>query len=491
MNIRKLDKILNIKTLIISSFILIFSIVPGFNVLLAKEIELGAPLQFSFSEIDELIQPDSPVNNLRSFSTTGGFTVNTANRNESADFFMKYYLVSDENPDVKINWTGNYKLCNEGLTNAEFRDSVLRRVNYFRAMAGIPADVNLDATFNNKAQKAALMMSVNNALSHAPPLTWKCFSIDGAEAAANSNLVLGKAGRDGIHLFMKDSGANNYFAGHRRWVLFPQTKLMGTGDVPGDKSLFPAQALWVLDLDNIRTSRPVTRDEFVAWPPQGFVPYQTVFARWSFSFPDADFSDSTVFMLSDGKRISVDIAKTEVGFGENSIVWIPSKMNDENDWPKPGSDTTYSVTVDGVKVNGEVRKFTYNVTIFDPFSADTTGKSFTFNCAKDLRNSFAGLEKMMLKLGGNETCTIKLTQIEPGTHVEILSNLRTGFKSSIQVDPVDGVTNENGELEIVISAIGRGVDWVSWAVPSLKGEFEFDKKAYDTGRAWGMFVEVQ
>lgn len=37
----------------------------------------------------------------------------------------------------------------------------------------------------------------------------------------------------------------------------------------------------------------------------------------------------------------------------------------------------------------------------------------------------------------------------------------------------------------------EGVDWISWATPNDAGEFEFSKKAYDSGLAWGMFVEVR
>lgn len=46
-------------------------------------------------------------------------------------------------------------------------------------------------------------------------------------------------------------------------------------------------------------------------------------------------------------------------------------------------------------------------------------------------------------------------------------------------------------MEFTISAIEEGTDWIAWAVRNGKGEFEFNKKAYDSGTAWGMFVEVK
>src|SRR6185312_8522029 len=115
----------------------------------------------------------------------------------------------------------------------------------------------------------------------------------GASAAANSNLALGSFGPDSITGYINDFGANNTEAGHRRWLLYPQTQTMGTGDIPAGNGFTNANATWVLD-GNYGTARPATRDGFVAWPPPGYVPYPVVFARWSFAYPNADFSTATV-----------------------------------------------------------------------------------------------------------------------------------------------------------------------------------------------------
>ena len=49
---------------------------------------------------------------------------------------------------------------------------------------------------------------------------------------------------------MHDPGSYNYFVGHRRWILYPQTKEMGTGDIPYANGYPGANALWGFD-DNI------------------------------------------------------------------------------------------------------------------------------------------------------------------------------------------------------------------------------------------------
>src|SRR3954464_7620558 len=62
---------------------------------------------------------------------------------------------------------------------------------------------------------------------------------------------------------------------------------MGTGDVPSsgpaDDPYPAANELCVFD-GNTFGPRPATREEYVAWPPPGYVPYQVVGPRWSFAY---------------------------------------------------------------------------------------------------------------------------------------------------------------------------------------------------------------
>ena len=118
-------------------------------------------------------------------------------------------------------------------------------------------------------------------------------------------------------------------------------------------------------------------------------------------------------------------------------------------------------------------------------------KSFTFKCGQDLSNTRSGLEMLIMKLGDNEECTVKLTNLEPYKIVNVSTQQRTGFRSAVTIDPVDGTTDSNGELEFTISALKKGIDWVAWAVQDESGKFVFNKNAYDSGLAWGMFVEVK
>ncbi len=244
----------------------------------------------------------------------------------------------------------------------------MTRLNYFRAMAGVPSDVTFDTTFNQKAQAAALIFSAHGDISHDPPNNWECWTQDGHDGAANSNIGISVDGPDGIDQFMYDGGAGNTDAGHRRNMLFPGTAVEGYGGVDGDATHSAADALYVLGPN---VTEPTPRDGFWAWPPKGFVPYQVVYPRWSFSLKDADFTNATVTVTHNATNVPVTIQARNGGFGDPAIVWIPNGISDGGTWPKPTADDTYSVQVSGVTVNNNaVGPFNYDTTIIDPSTGD-------------------------------------------------------------------------------------------------------------------------
>lgn len=300
---------------------------------------------------------------MMSRSAVGGFAVDTASREEVRLFHLTVHRASE---GVDSGWNGDVSLGNAGSTTEEFQDAVIRRVNYFRALSGVPAWVERSAEYGAKAQQAALMMSANDSLSHFPPPTWLHYTAEGAEAAAHSNLYLGEHGPGSVDGYMLDPGSNNALVGHRRWVLYPNTRHMGTGDIPGGGGVWPANALWVLDAQQSPT-RPPTREAWVQWPPHGHVPYPLVPGRWSFSFPGADFGSATVSMTRDGVALPVTLEPLGNGAGDNTLAWIPSGMNpDAADHPRPVEDITYTVAVSDVRVGGQWRTFQTRVVVVDP-----------------------------------------------------------------------------------------------------------------------------
>ena len=302
---------------------------------------------------------------------TGGFTLDPDDRFRARAFFNSVYRASEDTP---VGFTGDPGTCIPGDTAAGFKSAVLARVNYFRAMAGVPAAVTFRADFNTRAQQGALLMYANQQLSHTPPNTWTCWTQAGRDAAEASNLSLGSLGWDAVHAQMIDNGDNNAPVGHRRWLLYPQTQEMGTGDLPATAGDSATNALW--HDDNRRFApRPATRESFVAWPPPGHVPHPVVAPRWSFSYPGADFTNATVSMRRDGALIGTTLETVQPPqganwfIGENTLVWVPEGLDPNTGnpaWPRPNADTRYSVTIDKVRIGGADQRFDYEVIIFDP-----------------------------------------------------------------------------------------------------------------------------
>ena len=243
-------------------------------------------------------------------------------------------------------------------------------------MAGMPANIVLDPIDNAGAQQTAVMISANHTLNHNPPTNFICYT-DTGHHFKRGNQAEGVNGPEAITDYVWDFGGNNSEVGHRRWILFPPTAVMGTGDVPpsgSDNTNAAANSTWVFD-SSINNPRPATRQPYVAWPPEGFVPYQVVFPYWSFALSNADVSLASVTIRSNGVPVPLIIQPQTNGFGENTLVWVPMGLDASCEctaFPFNGTDTVYSVTVSNINNNNGVQGVTnlisvsYNVTVIDP-----------------------------------------------------------------------------------------------------------------------------
>lgn len=291
------------------------------------------------------------------------FAIDTGDREQVRLYFARIY----QEPTPPIGWTGNRVTGVPGTTSPAFKAATIQRINWFRAMAGLPAAVRLSEETTAKAQHAALIMSAAGQLSHYPPASWKFHTPAGAEAAAASNLTLAYTGPEAIDQYIRDHGANNGPVGHRRWIFHPKTRTIGSGDIPAadGQYLSAANALWVADVD-YTASRPRVRDDFVAWPARGFMPYSTVYQRWSLSYPDADFSQARVSVTREGVALNLAVEPLVQGYGENTIVWKMPDIGETDSHARPQGDVRYRVSVSNVLVAQRARSFDYDVTVFDP-----------------------------------------------------------------------------------------------------------------------------
>src|SRR5687768_10473744 len=75
-------------------------------------------------------------------------TVDTSSRSAVVDLFESIY----QTPTGSSGWNGNVASCLAGDVTASYREQALRRVSYFRAMAGLPAELSLRSDWNAKCQ---------------------------------------------------------------------------------------------------------------------------------------------------------------------------------------------------------------------------------------------------------------------------------------------------------------------------------------------------
>jgi uncharacterized repeat protein (TIGR01451 family) len=315
--------------------------------------------------------------------------LDTSNRANIAGLYNTVWAPSRT---TATGWVGNVSGCLEGTTSQAWKDSVVTGLNFIRNLSGISGAIALDPNTSAQDQKAALMFSANNQISHSPPSNWNCYNAPGAQAAGSSNICLssGFLSPGCLDLYMADFNSNNSAVGHRRWILYPQTQAFGTGDIPANGGRWSSNALWVFD-GHYGTTRPATRESFVAWPSPGYFPYQLEPIRWSFSYGGASFASATVSVTSGGVLIPVSLEAVQDGYGENTIVFYQTGLNPSSvpNIAAPATDTVYDVTISNVVISGVPHNLTYQVIVFDPANPSgglapklTMSKNHTGNFAR-------------------------------------------------------------------------------------------------------------
>jgi uncharacterized protein YkwD len=252
-------------------------------------------------------------------------------------------------------WTGDESRCVAGSQSSASRAATLRAINVARSLAGL-APVTFSADLNSRSQQSALMMSINRALNHHPPTSWKCYTATGGANAGRSNLALSypsltSAGL--VSLYLEDPGSANRAAGHRRWLLNPFATTMGSG------STTTANAITVVGPTS--SSRP--NPSLVSWPTAGWFPSPLEpTGRWSLSLGDRSLSFrwASVRMWRDGTPITVTKNAVEDGYAQPTLVWELS--------PGQARSGTYKVQVSNIRASATSTRYTrtYVVRMFTP-----------------------------------------------------------------------------------------------------------------------------
>lgn len=325
---------------------------------------------------------------------TKDLAVNRQSRNDVISFWHGVYMES-EGFRSRMGWTGNYATAAgaEGTNSTAFVGDMERRLNYFRAMSGVPANAVMDTASTvvilgsddhkpppttkkaAAAQRAALMMTMshnrltgsNPAFSHNPPVnaTWTAVPWS---ANFRGLIALGLHGPDAITAYMREDdvngiGAENKDAGHRRWLARATATNFATGDIPPspDLSRLASNVLYVIQNPSENQS---VAPAFVTYPNEGFFPAPLNAKFWSLSYPGAGFGSAAVSVTRvGGAAVPVTIRSRNFQAGEPAIVWeVPA----EHAAKSFTEDRTYQVTVSGITGAGVPASHSYQFTFIDP-----------------------------------------------------------------------------------------------------------------------------
>ena len=292
--------------------------------------------------------PTTPPTTSTSFSVWNRDSVNNT---------YKYLWASGTG--VQQSWTGNVSSCNAGNISDAARRTMINAINFARTvnyLEPIHGLYSRTADNNLAAQKAALMMEANGALSHNPPTSWRCYTKLGATTASQSNLALYGATWTplaAIESMLDEPGASNYYVGHRRWLLYPDANNFGFGMTAR------AAAVKVIGVANDATN---VDPLWTMWPSRGYFPSTLEPAgRWSVSTKaGVNLAYASVKVTKDGA--SVAVTKQPVK-NENSI-------RSTLVWQMPANSSTgnYSVTISGARKDGVTQpSYTYPVYFFTPY----------------------------------------------------------------------------------------------------------------------------
>jgi hypothetical protein len=407
--------------------------------------------------------PDGkPAGILPRSRSTGGLTIDRTNRQEVANAFRNYYR---KFIDARNGWTGSVTGCRSGQNSAQYDAATLEILKYYRAMAGVPADVEFAAKYNQAAQDAALIMEAKNSLNHNPPPSWPCFSESGKKGASSSNLCLGCVGPTAIDAYVDDRSVQG--VGHRKWALAPGQKVLGTG------SSARAHALYVFG--DWRSDEEVAHIREVAWPPSGFVPHQFGLDPgypWSYQRHDAgaDLSAARMILSHNGRQIStrVDTANRV------QLVVYPTGL------PKPGRENEYNkatvkngyrvdVRIENARIGGKLQTIEYSVNFIDAESVAISETDHSDNDS-DVQTQdpadVARLSSEMLRACYEGNVALTKSLLARGANVNAANKGWTGLMYGAYF----------GHMEVVRLLIAKGADaniklqgWTAAALARKKG----------------------
>lgn len=325
---------------------------------------------------------------------TGGYVVDTSQRNDVVSFWQHIYKASE-----------GYEAR---FASGEYVNDVERRVNFVRALCGLPADTQFNTgatvlilpedTYKPGASTTKSAAALQSAMlitqtlqttgslagvSHNPQPNYPGFTNAAWNAASKGNLAFGFFGPGAVDSYFREDVPNlsnpNVTVGHRRWLLNPRATNFATGDYPGKTpaqaagnpndpqgyAIYPTNSLYVFQKAE---EQATVSPKYTAYPNAGYFPAPLNTPYWSLSYPGATFPVNTQVQMSDANGVplaGVTVVSNAAGYGDNAIVWqVPTAAAAR----LVSADTKFTVKVSNFTLPGNPtpQTHTYSVTLVNP-----------------------------------------------------------------------------------------------------------------------------
>lgn len=260
-----------------------------------------------------------------------------------------------------------------GDLSAKDKQNGLNAINFCRYVAGLPADIELNTTYCQYAQASSLVNAVNGVLSHYPNkpsgMSEDLYKM-GYTGSSSSNIAMGfrNIADSVIRGYMNDSDNSNISVlGHRRWILSPDWKYTGVGQV-GSYS-----ATYVFDWSRSETFS----GDYIAWPPANMPMELYIGSGSNYAFsvilsdkydtPSASKVTVTVQSAKQNRTWNLNSSSTSysqylnvsseyIGSLYNCIIFNVGKFE---------ANDKVTVTINGITKNGVSAPITYTVNFFE------------------------------------------------------------------------------------------------------------------------------
>lgn len=243
---------------------------------------------------------------------------------------------------------GNALTCTDYELQPETIPDVLRQLNFYRELAGVPHEVINNESLNYGCYVAAQYLSAKGKLSHTVIKEndrTKCGQWNSnwqlvKDSLAQSNLAQGDVALPPLKMIdglMDDLGDNNAKeVGHRRWFLYPYLTTIGFGFYPLAIGQYGGYNTETKETGVFRVSHNSKGDyvdypgiPFIAWPAPGPFPVARIPESFSLTFTgfkDVSVSDITIKMTrDDGEVLSYDSIyldyKNEISSLSYCLIW--------------------------------------------------------------------------------------------------------------------------------------------------------------------------